>query len=190
MLPYGLLQTISKIYPPSDALTKRLAQVTEQIALPKKTLLLSQGKICDKVYFIEKGTARAFYFKSHQEITSWFMQESDLIISVHSFYGQRPSYENIELLEDSILTSLGYAELQSIYQDYPEFNFIGRVLTEHYYTLSEERTFSLRLQSIQDRYKTLLRTQPEIFNRVQLKYIASYLGMTPESLSRLRARVK
>ena len=149
-------------------------------------MLLTDGKICNKVYFIEQGIARAFYYKDDQDTTSWLMKEGDWIISVHSFYGQRPSHENIELLEDSILTSLGYADLQSIYQEFPEFNFVGRVLTEYYYTLSEERAFSLRLQNAEDRYKTLLNTNPEIFNRAPLKYIASYLGITDTSLSRIR----
>ena len=190
MLSEVILQKISKIQPLSSPLIDRLAQATRQVTLPKKTMLLSQGKICDKVYFIDKGVARAFYYKDSQDITSWIMKEDDWIISVHSFYGQRPSYENIELLEDSTLTSLDYADLQSIYKDFPEFNFIGRVLTEYYYALSEERAFSLRLQSVKDRFESFMTAHAEIFNRVPLKYIASYLGMTPETLSRLRAKVK
>ncbi|MBI1767623.1 MAG: Crp/Fnr family transcriptional regulator [Bacteroidetes bacterium] len=190
MLSEVLIQSISKIHPLSQALIDRLSNVTRQVSFPKKTTLLTQGNICDKVYFIEKGLARAFYLKEGQEVTSWLMQENDFIFSVNSFYGQKPSYENIELLEDSILTSLGYHELQSIYRDFLEFNIIGRVLTEYYYTLSEERTFSLRLQTTKDRYESLLKMQPEIFNRVPLKYIASYLGMSAETFSRLRAKVK
>lgn len=190
MLSEVILQKISEIHPLSSPLVNRLSQVTKLITLPKKTMLLSQGKICDKVYFIEKGIARAFYRKNSQEVTSWIMTEGDWIISVHSFYKQRPSYESVELLEDSILSSLGYEDLQSIYKDFPEFNFVGRVLTEYYYALSEERTFSLRLQTMEERYKALLNNHPEIFNRAPLKYIASYLGMTPETISRLRAKVK
>jgi len=174
MLSEVILQKISIIHPLSRPLVDRLSQVTKQVTLSKKTMLLGQGKICDKVYFIEKGIARAFHHKDGQDITSWLMREGDWIISVHSFYRQRPSYENIELLEDSILTSLGYVELQSIYKDFPEFNFIGRVLTEYYYALSEERAFSLRLQSVKDRFESFMAAHPEVFNRVPLKYIASY----------------
>jgi CRP-like cAMP-binding protein len=190
MLSEIILQKISKIHPLSGPLVDRLSQATRQVTLPRKTLLLSEGKVCDKVYFIEKGIARAFYYKDSQDITSWLMKDGDWIISVHSFYGQRPSYENIELLEDSTLTLLSYADLQSIYKDFPDFNFIGRVLTEYYYALSEERAFSLRLQSVKDRFESFMAAHRELFNQVPLKYIASYLGMTPETLSRLRAKVK
>jgi CRP-like cAMP-binding protein len=190
MLSEVLIQSISKIHPLSQTLIERLSEVTHQVTFPRKTCLLDHGEVCDKVYFIEKGLARAFYLKKDQEITSWFMQENDFIFSVNSFYGQKPSYESMELLEDSILTALGFNDLQSIYKDFHEFNIIGRVLTEYYYTLSEERTFSLRLQSARDRYESLLKMHPEIFNRVPLKYIASYLGMSPETISRLRSRSK
>ncbi len=118
------------------------------------------------------------------------MQENDLILSVYSFFKQKPSYENIELLEDATLISISYADLQKMYMLFPEFNFFGRVLTENYYVKSEERLISLRMLSSQERYNTLLAAYPHIFNRVPLKHIASYLGMTPETLSRLRAKVK
>lgn len=186
----SLFSFISAVHPLSSNIEKALFHYLKKENLPKKTLLLKEGNICDRVYFIEKGIARAYYHKNEQEITAWFMQENDLILSVYSFFTQKPSYENIELLEDSILISIRYTDLQKMYKDFPEFNFFGRVLTENYYVRSEERTNSLRKLTSQERYHLLLQSNPLIFNRVPLKHIASYLGMTPETLSRLRAKIK
>jgi CRP-like cAMP-binding protein len=185
-----LFAFISSIHPLSPQIEEALSGFLHKETLPKKTLLLKEGNICNKVYFIEKGIARAFYYKQEQEITAWFMQEHDLILSVFSFFKQKPSYESIELLEDTTLYSISYSHLQHMYKQFPEFNFFGRVLTENYYVKSEERIISLRMLSSQERYNALLGAYPHIFNRVPLKHIASYLGMTPETLSRLRAKIK
>ena len=118
------------------------------------------------------------------------MQENNLIISVYSFFLQRSSHETIELLEDTTVISIHYDDLQALYRNCPEFNFVGRILAERYYVLSEERIISLRRQTSQERFLSLLQTHPRILNRARLKQIASYLGMAPETLSRLRAKAK
>ncbi len=186
----SLLTHITAIYPISEELRQSISEALMVLHIPKKTLLLEEGKVCDKIYFIEKGISRAFYFKEGQEITAWFMEENNLIISVHSFFTRKPSYENIELLEDSVLYAIKFEDLHTLYKLYPEFNFVGRVLTEKYYLLSEERTMSLRMLTSQERYQKLLQSHPHLFNRVLNKHIASYLGMSAETLSRLRAHVK
>jgi CRP-like cAMP-binding protein len=152
-------------------------------------MLLRRGEICKNLYFIEKGFVRAYYDKDGQEVTSWFMQENDLIVSVHSFFRQQPSHENIMLLEKTTLTSISYEDLQALYRQFPRFNYTGRLLTENYYVLSEERLISMRMQSAQERYIALLRKYPQILRRAQLNQIASYLGMKPETLSRLRGNI-
>lgn len=116
------------------------------------------------------------------------MKEGDVIISVESFYHQKESYEAIQALEDSTLHYITYAELQYIYKTFPEFNFIGRVLTEKYYGLCERRAYSLRMQRSQQRYEYLLENHPELILRVPAKDLASYLGITKVTMSKLRAR--
>ncbi len=185
-----LFNLIASIQTVSDALREALPSLLTRENLPKKTLLLREGKVCDHVYFIEKGLVRAFYHTDGQDTTDWFMQEGDLIISVYSFFLQLPSFENIELLEDCTLVSIPYQDLQWLYQQYPEFNFVGRVLTERYYVRGEARAIALRRQTALERYESLLETNPQLLHRAHLKHIASFLGMAPETLSRLRSRTK
>ena len=134
------------------------------------------------------GFARAYYVtRQNRECTSWFMGQGDLMISVYSFYTQKPAAENIELLEDSELLSISWNQLQGIYADFPEYNYTGRLVTEKYYMLSEERTILLRTLSARERYEKLLQLHPGITQKASLGQIASYLGMTQETLSRVRS---
>ena len=116
------------------------------------------------------------------------MKEGDVIISVESFFNQLESKENIQALEDCLLFYVSYDELQYAYQNFPDFNTIGRILTQKYYQLSEQRLYSLRMQRAVERYLFLVDHFPQIIQRVPLKYIASYLGITEETLSRIRAQ--
>lgn len=158
------------------------------MVLPKKDYLLRAGHVSRNICFIAKGLLRCFYFKDGEEVSSWFMKEGDVIISVESFFTQKESYESIQALEDSLLYYITYDELQHLYRHFPEFNFIGRVLVERYYTLSEQRLFSLRMQRSQERYEYLLQHHPELVLRVPMKNLASYLGITEETLSRIRSK--
>jgi CRP-like cAMP-binding protein len=182
-----LLAFLNSIYPLSQSAIEYLAENLKEIEIPKKEFILKQGRICYNIYFVEKGLLRCFYTKNDKEISSWFMKEHDVIFSVESFLNQTPSYENIQTLEDSLLHYITYAELQYLYNHCPEFNFIGRVVTEEYYKLSEQRLHSLRMQKANERYNFMMNYFPQMILRVQSKYIASYLGITEETLSRIRA---
>jgi len=158
-----------------------------EMEVSKKTYLLREGHICYNIYFIQKGLVRCFYTKDEKDISSWFMKEGDVIVSVESFFSQTVSYENIQALEDCMIYYLSYDDLQIAYNTFPEFNFIGRVLTEKYYKLSEQRLYSLRMQRAFEKYQYLLVNFPQLIQRVPSKYISSYLGITEETLSRIRA---
>jgi CRP-like cAMP-binding protein len=180
------LQNLSLIYPLSPALYDHLMEKLKLVILPKKAFLLKEGKICKNIYYINRGLTRCFYIKEDKEVSSWFMKEGDLIISVESFFSQQPTYENIQAIEDCELFSISSEELNVIFHKFPEFNFIARVLTEKYYTLSEQRLFSLRMQRASERYAHLMNHFPEIIQRVPSTFIASYLGITLETLSRIK----
>lgn len=183
-----LLFYLESIHPMSDELKQHLTNVLKVRVLAKKDFLLKAGHVSNEICFIAEGLLRCFYDKDGQEVSSWFMKKGDVIVSVESFFGQKESYEAIQALENSVIFYITYDELQTLYRLYPEFNFIGRVLLEKYYTLSEQRLYSLRMQRAQERYAYLLEHHPDLVLRVPAKYLASYLGIQEETLSRIRSR--
>ncbi|WP_138994039.1 Crp/Fnr family transcriptional regulator [Larkinella sp. C7] len=184
-----LLSAIRQLQSIPEPLENALRQTLRRHELPRRHWLLQPGQVSERIFFIEKGVARGYYLKDDREVTSWFMKESDFIISIVSFYSRQPAQEYIELLEDSVLWSITYDQLQRLYDAFPEFNKVGRLLTERYYLLSERRAQNLRMQSAQERYTQLLADFPDSCRRLPLKYIASHLGLSPETVSRLRANI-
>lgn len=154
----------------------------------KKSMIVQPETVNKKIYFIEKGIVRAYFIENGKEHTTWFFKEADIIISVISFFSQKPSNEYIEALEDCMMWSISYTDLQFLYENFSEFNYIGRVLTEKYYCLSEIRNYNIRMKSVNERYLFLQQQIPDILNRVPIKHIASHLEIEPETLSRLRAK--
>lgn len=182
-----LLAFLNSIHPLTQDLNEYLSTHLVRHEVLKKNFILKRGHFCENIYFIQKGLVRCFYFKYDKEISSWFMSEGDVIASVESFFNQTVSYESIQALEDCILYYLSFKDMQFAYENFTEFNFIGRVLTEKYYKLSEQRLYSLRMQRALDKYHYLLENFPQLIQRVPSKYLASYLSITEETLSRIRA---
>jgi CRP-like cAMP-binding protein len=183
-----LLSAIQTLVPIGPALEAALAAVVRREEVPARQLLLQPGQVAQRLYFIEQGLARGYALHAGQDVSSWFMHEGDFVISIVSFLTQQPSTEYIELLEPSVLHAISYQHLQELYRAFPEFNYVGRVLTERYYVQSEQRAYQLRTLPAKERYAQLLADFPNLGQRVPQKYLASYLGISPETLSRLRAR--
>lgn len=154
----------------------------------KGTILISEDRICDHLFFIKKGFLRGFHYHNGKEITSWFGFENDFATSTYSFVTRKPGFENIEVIENSILYGITYDDLNNIYHKYPEFNYVGRLLTEKYYVDLMERTLCLQFQSAKESYEQLVTNQPYILQRASLGHIASYLGISQETLSRIRTK--
>lgn len=182
----NLYALYEKITPLSPGLREYLNDTIKSSQYPKKHILLKEGEVCKNIYFVEDGFSRAYYKRNGKEMTSWFSGTGEVVISVHSFFKQMASIESVELLADSTLLSLTHQELQYAYAQFPEFNVIGRVLTEKYYIHSEERAMALRVFSAKERYENLLKMYPQILQKASLGQIASHLGITQETLSRVR----
>ncbi|QES93682.1 Crp/Fnr family transcriptional regulator [Empedobacter brevis] len=161
----------------------------ELIELVKGTAILSTDKVEKKIYFIKKGMVRAYTVDDGKEITFWFGKEGDLIVSMRSYVENKTGYETIELMEDCELYEIKMSDLHELYSTNLEIANWGRKLAEIELIKTEERFISRQLGTAIDRYKKLLNEDPGLINRVQLSYIASYLGISQVTLSRIRAEI-
>lgn len=156
---------------------------------PKGSLLIKQGQRCSHIYIIEKGFARIFSMIDDKEITTLFARENDIITSTYALFNQTDSNENVEILEDSDLLKINYSTFVGLCKEHQNLFNLYQFLMEKYYLALEERTLSLQFDSALERYRKLISRHPFILQRASLASIASFLGMSPVTLSRMRAQV-
>jgi len=154
----------------------------------KGDFFLKQGQNDSSLFILEQGLVRVFFQKEDREINSWFAVENELIGSIFPLYANKPSFENIQFLEDSLIYSISSQDLNDLYKTFPQLNLIGRKIAEKLCEILEERIISLHTENAEERYKALLLKHPDLIQRVNLGHIASYLGITQETLSRIRSR--
>lgn len=183
-----LLTIISTLKPMSPVFEKELAGLLVFQVCSKHDFLLQAGTTSNRIYFIEQGLVRRYYLKDDKEITTDFIRENEFIISPLSFYTQQPSYEFIEAIEDTKLWSLSHRQMAYLYATYPDFNMVGRILTEQYYIRSELRAHYLRHLTAEERYQQFFQNNKDLLNRISGKHVATLLGLTPETYSRMRAK--
>jgi CRP/FNR family transcriptional regulator, anaerobic regulatory protein len=190
----AFVESVKNIYPISKTIEKQLLKRLVSLSGVAGEIIIKEGEINDKLFFIQKGMVRSYYFiEDHgvkHEVTSSFVGEFGFIYIPHSFIGQVPCMENVELLEDSELIYITYKSLHELYSLHPESNIIGRELTEMYLVTYDERVRLLRMMSAQKRNDIFQMQYPNIYERAPKKYIASFLGLTPETLSRVRKNHK
>jgi CRP-like cAMP-binding protein len=182
-------QFVKNIYPVSTAAQDFLNQKVYPSQPGKGELVVTAGTMCNNVYLIRKGILRSFVKEGAKEITTWISSEQELATCITSFGLQQPARENIQALEDCELSVLSMDDLQYLYEHFPESNIVGRKILEKYYRDAEERAFIARLMEATSKYKHFIATKSDLLNRVPLKFIASYLGMTLETLSRIRSKL-
>lgn len=182
-----LTQHIASILPLSKDLEQAIKKVSKTVELDKGRNILEKDERCSHLYFTESGLLRGYYFDESKEITHWFAQQGEFATGFYSFISKEPSFEYIQALEDCTLTKISYADLQKLYAAFPETERLGRIITENYYLKLEERLLSLQFKTARERYNNLLERNPKLLQRVALGQIATYLGITQETLSRIRA---
>ncbi|MDX1911490.1 MAG: Crp/Fnr family transcriptional regulator [Saprospiraceae bacterium] len=188
MLPTALFQFFEQYHPISEDARAAILPLCTIHQLKKGRLLQAIGHTCRTIYFINRGLARIFYFKDEVDITESFAFEAQLIARVESLFTGKPSRKGIQMLEDSEVVAINAAGLFNLYNTYPDVERLFRKIFEAGYVDTVNRVESLQFHTAEERYRDLLNTSPDILKRVPLKYIASYLGITPVSLSRIRAQ--
>jgi CRP-like cAMP-binding protein len=183
--------TLAKaIYP---LLSPQAEEYANQNSFPhrvrKSELLVTAGQVCSAIYFVKRGVLRGYVKEGIKDITTWITAETELVSSISSFDLQIPAVENIQAIEDCELVGLTYENMEYLYANFPEVNIVGRKILQKYYRDAEERAYIARLTEATSKYKRFIATKSDMLNRVPLKFIASYLGMTLETLSRIRSKL-
>lgn len=172
-----------------DAVMDRLMAALVPATLAKGAVLLQDGEVCEQVWFIGQGLVRAYFLKDGQEVTQQFFFEGSYTTDYESFLTQRPTRLHLQALEPTLLLALHREAMQRLYAADPGAERMGRRIAEEIFLAVSRRNRSFLLDSAEQRYLDLLRERPKVMQRVPQRHIASYLGVKPESLSRIRARV-
>ncbi|REC78636.1 Crp/Fnr family transcriptional regulator [Chryseobacterium elymi] len=183
-------QILDRIYVLPEASKDALKKHIQEVSHPKYFCLMEADKIIPHIYFIRKGIVRAYASTAENDITFWFGNEGETIVSMKSYVEDRPGYESIELLEDCDLYILETESLRKLFNADIHIANWGRKFAEKELVKTEELIISRQFKTSLERYKDLMTHKPDLLKRVQLGHIASYLGITQVSLSRIRAEIK
>jgi len=183
----SFFQTVSQFTTLSQKAKEELKAVLKFHEFPKGHILVSPDSICGHLYFIEKGLTRTFYFKEGKDVTDWISAENSFAVSVISFITQKPDRRGIELLETSSIYSISYFELEQLGAKYHDIEKLIRHMVSFGLIQLQKKFDDLHFSTAQERYQTLMKENPTLIQRVPLGMIASYLGITQETLSRIRS---
>lgn len=184
-----LFEYFKKFNTLSKEAERAIADICSIITIKKNKDLQPIGHTCKTIYFINKGLARIYYLKDGIDITENFFFENNVIARVESLLTGKPSRKAIQILEDAEIVGINANELFKLYDRFPEIERLFRKIFEAAYVDTINRIEGMQFHSAEERYKALLEQAPDVLKRVPLKYVASYLGITQVSLSRIRAQL-
>lgn len=163
----------------------------EEVTLPKKAVLLEVGEVENHISFIKSGIVRFLIpqLKVDREVTFGFSFDNEFVSAYESFLTQTPSSCTIQALTPLTMWRITYQDLQDVYKNTKIGNLIGRLSTERLYIIKSKREQSLLIHSPEERYLNLFKERPNLIQKIPLKFIASYIGVTPQALSRIRNRI-
>lgn len=166
---------------------EEIANTFKAKEIMRNEFLLKEGRVADEYFFLESGFIRSFAFDTEgNEVTTNFYSGSQVVFEVSSFFNRTIAKENFQAIEDCTGWYITYAELNNLFHSMHEFRDFGRSILVKGFSALKIRMLSMITETAEQRYNTLLKTNPEIFQHAALKHIASYLGITDTSLSRIR----
>lgn len=184
----ALVNYFKKFHPISKEAEEAILDISSIVSIAKNKDLQPIGHTCRTIYFINKGVARIYYFSNDGvDITESFAFENTIIARIESLFTGKPSRKAIQVLEDAEIIALDANALFKLYDRFPEIERLFRKIFESAYVETVNRIEGMQFHTADERYHTLVAEAPDVVRRVPLKYIASYLGITQQSLSRIRA---
>ena len=166
----------------------QLRSICSEVFLKKNEELQPMGHTCRTIYFVTKGVLRIYYYKDGVDVSESFEFENSIVARVESLFSGKPSRKAIECIEDAELIAINATKLFELYDSHPELERLFRKIYEEAYVKTVNRIESLQFHSAEERYNNLLNQDPNVIQRIPLKHIASFLGITQVSLSRIRAK--
>ncbi len=183
----NLISFFRGINPISKESENALTEIASQVKIKKNQNLQPIGVTCRTIYFVQSGLARIYYYKDGNEITEYFAFENDIIIRAESLFTGKPSKKAIQAVEETIFIGIPSALLFELYDSFPDIERLFRKIIESAYVDTVNRIENIQFHTAEERYSQLLSENPAMIQRIPLKHIASYLGITQVSLSRIRA---
>ena len=173
-----------------STMTHEELDLLESILVPmkfgKNEMVLREGETCNNIYWVVKGLVRQFYYKNGKELTEYMATENSIVMCIESLFLEQPTHLQIKTIEPTVLIAIPKVELEAVAMKSVNIQILYRKILEESLILSQVQADMLRFESAQDRYQKLIKRQPQLVLRAPLVYIASYLQMTPETLSRVR----
>jgi CRP-like cAMP-binding protein len=187
LTPRDVARELARRY---STMTHEELDILESVLMPMKFAkgerVLNEGDTCQYIYWIVKGLVRQYYFKNGKELTEYMATENTIMMSIESLFLEKPSMQVIQALEPTLIYAMPKNELEAVAMRSVNIQILYRKILEESLIISQQRADMLRFESAQDRYQKLVKSSPQLVLRAPLVYIASYLQMTPETLSRVR----
>lgn len=186
--PRDIARELARKY---STMTHEELDVLESILVPMKfakgSLILKEGETCRNIYYIDKGLVRQFYIKKGKEVTEHLGEDHSIFMCIESLFKEQPSHLQVEALEPSIIYALPKLELERVALHNVNIQMLYRKILEESLIISQVHADLVRFESAQSRYERMCKLSPQVVLRAPLTYIANYLQMTPETLSRVRS---